>query len=196
MALGPTPAALVAGVIAGVTGLVAFLAIHHVWIKPIWFIAPAGIAIAALGGLAVGWAYGELRAGLPPRPWTSLSVSALIVTILLPAVLLSFTHGPLFDLATATIPPGQGRRVAVRFALELLLTATAMGALAGRVLGQSTRAMLATALAGFAFALGPGHNIPMFGTNPRAWKGLALMLAAVLVSSFSLVEAESRLARR
>jgi hypothetical protein len=196
MALAPTTAALVAGIASGVAGLIVFLAIHHVWIKPIWFIAPPGLAIAALGGLALGWAYKEIRLGLPAPPWTALSVCGLMLAILLPAVLLSFTHGPLFDLATATIPPGQGRRVAVRVALELGLTAIVMGALAGWLIGRSGRATLATALAGFAFALGPGHNIPMFGTNPRAFKGLAIMAVVVVASSFCLVEVEARLGRR
>ncbi len=196
MPLSPTLASLAGGVVASLVGLVVFLAIHHVWIKPIWSVAPVGSLIAAAGGLAVGWAYHEIRAGLPSAPWTWLGVAALMLAILLPAVLLSFTHGPLFDLATATIPPGQGRRVAVRFVLELLLTATAMGALSGWVLGRSPRAMLATAIAGLAFAMGPGHNIPMFGTNPVAFKGLALMLAIVGASSITLVESVAWIGRR
>ena len=47
-------AALIAGVISGMAGLLVFLTIHHFWIKPIWFIAPIGLMIAGLGGLAVG----------------------------------------------------------------------------------------------------------------------------------------------
>ena len=49
-------ASLIPGVLAGVAGLLVFLEIHHVWIKPIWFILPSGLMIAAAGGLAVGWA--------------------------------------------------------------------------------------------------------------------------------------------
>ena len=70
--------ALIAGGLAGVAGLLVFLTVHHFWIKPIWFILPPGAVIAGLGGLAVGWAYAEIRAGLPPRPWTALAVMALV----------------------------------------------------------------------------------------------------------------------
>ena len=56
---------LIAGVLSGIAGLLTFLVIHHFWILPIWFIAPAGLIIAALGGLAVGWSYAEIQAGLP-----------------------------------------------------------------------------------------------------------------------------------
>ncbi|MBI3733405.1 MAG: hypothetical protein HY259_08110, partial [Chloroflexi bacterium] len=65
---------LIAGVLAGVAGLLVFLTIHHFWIEPIWFILPAGLVIAALGGLAVGWSYAEIRVGLPPRPWMTVSI--------------------------------------------------------------------------------------------------------------------------
>ncbi|MFO7538217.1 MAG: hypothetical protein R6X32_09170 [Chloroflexota bacterium] len=58
-------AALVTGVLAG---LIAFLLIHALGIVPIWFILPIGLLIAAVGGLAVGWAYAELRDRLPKRP--------------------------------------------------------------------------------------------------------------------------------
>ena len=64
-------ASLIAGMFAGVAGLLVFLVIHHFWIKPIWFILPIGLVIAAQRrGLAVGWAYSELLPGLPRRPWT------------------------------------------------------------------------------------------------------------------------------
>ncbi|OGO33266.1 MAG: hypothetical protein A2Z16_17650 [Chloroflexi bacterium RBG_16_54_18] len=53
-------AALIAGVSARIAGLLAFLVVHHLWIRPIWFILPVGLVIADGGGLAVGWAYGEL----------------------------------------------------------------------------------------------------------------------------------------
>lgn len=45
---------LIAGVLYGLAGLLVFLAIHHFWSRPIWFILPAGMLIVGLGGLAVG----------------------------------------------------------------------------------------------------------------------------------------------
>jgi len=57
-----------AGVLAAVAGLATFLLLHHLWIVPIWFIAPVGALVAAAGGAAVGAAYEELLPHLPRRP--------------------------------------------------------------------------------------------------------------------------------
>ena len=188
---------LIAGLIAGIAGLLVFLTIHHFWIKPIWFILPPGMVIAALGGLAVGWAYGEIQAGLPPRPWTSLAVFALVAAILTPAILLAQTRPPPLDISTGAIIDGSSvPAVVARFAIELLLTASVVGALAGWWLGHTPRAAMATALAGFVFALGPGHNIPLLGNTPAAGKGVALLAAIILVSAVVLVESQAWLARR
>ena len=64
-----------------------FLTIHHFWIRPIWFIALPGSMIAALGGLAVGWAYDEVRGGLPPHPWTAVAVFVLVAVTLVSSYL-------------------------------------------------------------------------------------------------------------
>jgi hypothetical protein len=188
---------LIAGLLAGIAGLLVFLTIHHFWIKPIWFILPPGLAIAALGGLAVGWAYAEIQAGLPPRPWTSLAVFALVGAILTPGILLAQTRPPPLDIATGAIIDGSSVAVVVaRFAVELLLTATVVGGLAGWWLGHTPRAAIATAMAGFVFALGPGHNVPFLGNTPAVGKGIALLAAIILVSAVVLVESQAWLARR
>ncbi len=189
-------ASLVSGMISGVVGLAVFLVVHHVWIKPIWFIAPVGLVIALAGGLAIGWAYHYLLPALPQRPLRAGVVFLLITAMLAPGMGLSFTHGPLFDLATAKIPPNQGFNVLVHFCLELVLPACVVGAVVGWWLGRSFSALAATALAALAFALGPGHNIPMFGTNPLGLKGHAIVLVIVLGSSLALVESEAAWARR
>ena len=189
-----TRPALLAGALAGVAGLLVFLAVHHVWIRPIWFILPPGLLIAAPAGLAVGWAYAELRGALPARPWTHLAVLGGVGAILAPAVLLAELRPALFDAATGDLAPGVSvAEVAVRFGLELLLTATLAGAVAGRLLGGTRRATAATALAGFVFALGPGHNVPLLGAMPGAGTGTVLLLAIAAVSAVVLVEGEARL---
>ena len=182
-------AALIAGVLAGIAGLLAFLALHALWIVPIWFILPVGLLVAGGGGLAVGWAYAELSWRLPRRPWTALAIMGLIVAILLPAVVLAELQAPVFTVT----PAGPVQTVATsiivaRFVGELLATATIVGGLLGAWLGRTRRAAVATALAGFIFALGPGHNIPFIGGTPGVGKGLALMAVVIVISALVLVE--------
>jgi hypothetical protein len=187
---------LIAGAISGIAGLLVFLTIHHFWIKPIWFILPPGLVIAGLGGLAVGWSYAEIKVGLPPRPWASLAVFVLVGATLTPAILLAQLRPPPLDISTGAILNGTVASVIARFVLELLLTASIVGGLAGWWLGHTQRAAFATALAGFVFALGPGHNIPFLGSTPAAGKGLVLLAAIIFVSSAVLVVVEAWLARR
>lgn len=188
--------ALVAGALSGLAGLLVFLVIHHFWITPIWFILPVGLVLAIGGGLAVGWAYGELLPGLPPRPWTFPAMVALIALILAPSIFLAELRSPLFTVTTDDAQLAVSvARVVVTFILELLVTAALAGGLAGWVIGRNGRAALATATAGFIFALGPGHNIPFLGNTPGTGKGIALLLAIVAVSALVLVEGHLALTR-
>ncbi len=180
-------AALMAGAMSGAAGLLTFLIIHHFWIRPIWFILPPGLVIAGLGGLAAGWAYAEIRPGLPPQPWTVPALCGVIGSTLAPAIVLAHFREPLLDLNTFSVRPGTGASVAARMAGELLLTAMLTGAVAGWMLGRSGRATLAMAVAGLVFALGPGHNIPLLGGTPAEAKGLGLLLVVVVVASVVLV---------
>ena len=184
-------AALTAGAFSGIAGLLVFLVIHHFWIRPIWFILPVGLAFAAGGGLAVGWAYSELLPGLPPRPLSAAVLIAVIGACLTPAVILAQLRPPMFTAMSenAQLTVSTGRAVAI-FVFQLLLTAAAVGALAGWWIGGSGRAAAATALAGLIFALGPGHNIPFLGNTPATGKGIVLLLSVVVVSALVLVEAE------
>ena len=186
---------LIAGLLSGFAGLLVFLVIHHIWIKPIWFILPVGLVIAAAGGLAAGWAYTELLPNLPGRPWTFLVWAGLVSLTLAPAVILAQLRPPVFTGtgmdATATITVAQGVVIFVR---DLLLTAAATGGLAGWLIGRTWRAALATALAGFVFALGPGHNVPFLGNTPATGKGILLLLAVILSASVVLVEVQAALA--
>lgn len=190
-------ASLIAGMLAGVTGLLVFLVIHHLWIKPIWFILPIGLVIAVIGGLAIGWAYHELLPGLPRRPWTIIAWFALMGFTLIPAVVIAQLRPPLFTgtgmnvIANVSIA-----EAVVIFVRDLILPATVIGGLAGWLIGRTKQAMLATALAGFVFALGPGHNVPFLGNQPATAKGIILLIAIVLSASIMLVEGHAALIRR
>lgn len=183
---------LIAGILSGIAGLLVFLTIHHFWITPIWFILPFGLMIAAVGGAAVGWAYGELLPHLPPRPWTALAMIALISIILLPSIVLAELRRPVFDISgeEAVLAVSIGR-VTLIFILELLVTSTIMGALLGWLIGRTSQAALATAVAGFSFALGPGHNIPLIGGTTGVAKELAIMTAVIVVAVLALVIAHA-----
>jgi hypothetical protein len=183
---------LIAGVLAGMAGLLVFLIIHHYWISPIWFILPFGLFVAGLGGLAVGWAYHELSPNLLVPPWNGLAFVALIGVILAPAILLAEIRQPLFTIAEGeaelAVPVWYA---VVVFILELLVTAALVGGVAGWLIGRTPRAALATALAGFILALGPGHNIPFLGSTPGTLKGILILLAIILSATLVLVEASS-----
>jgi hypothetical protein len=187
-------ASLLAGILAGIAGLLVFLVIHHLWIMPIWFILPPGLVIAVLGGLAVGWAYGELWPDLGPRPWTVLAWVTLVGFTLIPSIVLAELRPPLFigtdDNATLSVSVTQA---VIIFVSDLLLTAATIGGLAGWLIRRTRRAALATALAAFVFALGPGHNIPFLGHTPGMGKAIVLLIAIILAASIVLVEGHAAL---
>lgn len=188
--------ALVAGLLSAVAGLLVFLTIHHFWIKPIWFILPPGLFIAALGGLAVGWAYSEIQTALPPRPWTSLAVFAIVALTLTPAILLAQLRPPPLDISTGAIIDGSTTGIVIaRVVLELLLTATIVCALMGWLLVRTPQAALAMALASLVFAIGPGHNIPLLGNTSAVGKGIVLLIAIIATSAIVLVESDALLSR-
>lgn len=189
---------MIAGILAGLAGLLTFLVIHAAWIMPIWFILPLGLVLAALGGWAVGWAYGELYPCLPRPPWTAVAVMLLILATLLPGMVLAELRRPMFSISAAGIANLEMGvpEVILRFSGELLLPAVLTGALLGRWIGRTRRGAAAAALAGLIFALGPGHNIPFIGGTTAVRKEIVMMLAIIVVASLVLVEVDARLSRR
>ena len=120
----------------------------------------------------------------------------VIGAILAPSVILAQLRSPLMDIRTGVILDGDTGHVVLHFVVELLLTATVVGALAGWFLGRSPQASIATALAGLVYAIGPGHNIPLLGSTPAVGKGLVLLLLITLVSVIVLVEVGDWLANK
>lgn len=186
-----------AGVLAAMAGFATFLLLHHLWIVPIWFIAPVGALVAATGGAVVGAAYEELLPHLPPRPWTAIAVIVLIGVVLLPAFVIAELRGPIFVMeedggGTFLVP---GAVALADVVLGLLGSATIVGGGVGWLIARSRRAAGTTALAAFAFALGPGHNIPLLGGTPAVTKELVILGGVVAVAAVVLVEGHARLAR-
>jgi hypothetical protein len=124
-------------------------------------------------------------------------VVGLIALILGPAVVLAELHGPVFTGTLADPVPTVAPWVIVaRFVGELLATAAIVGGLVGRLMGHTRRAALATGVAGFMFALGPGHNITLIGGTPGVGKEFVIMSAVTFVSALVLVEGHAWLATR
>lgn len=184
-----------AGAIAGIAGLAVFLVLHHAWIAPIWFVAPVGVVVAAGAGAALGAAYVELWPRLPGRPWTALWVMAVASAVLAPAFVMAELRGPIYAIG----PDGDGTLLvpgsdAVIAFVGLLASATLIGGLLGAVIGRTRRAAVATALTGFALAVGPGHNIPLLGGTPAVTTELVILLVVAGVASLVLVATDRLLA--
>lgn len=188
--------AFVAGLLAGIVGLLTFLVIHAFWILPIWFILPIGMVMASVGGLAVGWAYAEVHHKLPKRPWTLIAVVGLIVLILIPSVVLAEVRPSMVTITAAGHEATmETSEMVVRFIGELLVTATLAGGLLGAWIGRTRRAIIGMAVAGFIFALGPGHNIPFLAGTTGVAKEIAIMMIVIIVSALVLVEGHAWWAR-
>lgn len=185
-------ASLFSGVLSGIVGLMAFLVIHHFWTKPIGFILPMGLVIATLGGLVVGWAFQELIQPLPGKLWKIPAWTVLVSLALAPAAVLAQLRPAVFSPTGVANISVQG--AVVIFIRDLLLTSAIVGGIEGWLIGRTRRAALIMALAGFVFALGPGHNVPFLGNTPATGKGIILLLAIILSSSVVLVLAQAVLA--
>jgi hypothetical protein len=181
--------ALISGALAGIVGLLVFLMLHALWILPIWFILPGGLVFALVGGVAMGWAYAQLRPTLPPHPSAALVMMVVVAAALLPAIVLAQLRPTLFvETPTGAIPTEPIPMLIARFVAELLVTATIVGGLIGWWLRRTRRAVAAVALASALFALGPGHNIPFLGGTRGVGTELALLAAVIVVSTLVLVE--------
>lgn len=68
--MGILRASLIAAAGTAVVAVVAFGALHALWIVPIWSRLLGGLPFALAGALAVGWAYAEclIARRLPPAP--------------------------------------------------------------------------------------------------------------------------------
>lgn len=181
--------AIISGALSGITGLLVFLTIHALWIMPIWFILPMGLVIAVVGGIAAGWGYAEIKPNLPPRPWSIPIFIALTGAVLLPGTLLAELRAPMFTFTpTGPLLQMEIASAVMLFVVELLLTAALTGGLLGWLIGRTWCAAYRMALAGFIFALGPGHNIPFIGGTGGVFKEWAMMGAIIVASAVILVE--------
>lgn len=189
-------ASVAPGVAAGVVGLAVFLTLHALWIVPIWFVAPLGLAIAVVGGAVVSWAYLHVEPHLPARMGSRwLAIAGGAVLILTPSLVIAWAGEPYFTVVDGVrVATGDVSTVAGRFVVEFLLVTTLAGIVVGWVVTRTRRGTLAMAAAALAFALGPGHNLPFFHvvTAPMAARTAVLLtLAPIFVASAVFVAVDS-----
>ena len=188
------------GLISGLTGLVVFLVMHAIWITPIWFISIIGIIVSAGGGIVTARCYERSTRLRIWRPFSSLYVFSLVGITLLPCVLLIQMVPPLLEAENGeVVHPVNMPWVVSGFFLLLLIPAATVGWLVGRFLtGSNSSAVLYSSM-GLLVALGPGHNLPLFGdaTGEQLFKALMLTFtpmaaAAVVMAEGSAISAMMR----
>ena len=147
---------LIAGAITGLFGVAVFGLVHHIIIEPIWDRLATGIPFGLVGGLAMGWAFFEIRragrihAGLWGGPafglvlWLTLAPMTAVGAYFRAAGM----HGNVGDL---------------EMAVELLL-AVGAGSLAGGLLTRRWRPALAVGVATLTLALVMGGPIPVLNS--------------------------------
>ena len=144
---------LIAGVIVGLIGVVAFGIVHAIIISPIWRNLSGGVPFAIVAAVAMSWACYELRAvrQLATTTWNGLVFGFLLWLTLFPMTAFG-------ALARATGFHGEDDSWEIFF--ELIL-AIGTGALAGFLLGRRWRAALAFGAATLAMTLVMGGPIPV-----------------------------------
>jgi hypothetical protein len=186
-------ASLAAGPLAGAAGIAVFSVVHWLVIFPTWDTLTAGLPFALLAGLPLGWGFHELRASgkLPSGLAEGPAYAVLLLLTLLPvdAVSIALPQPPLERLKV-------GAQLDLPALLAALLAAVPAGLLAGWAAARTRRVALAMGLAGLAFALTLGHNIPFFAADARAAKMWGVMVLVALVAGLVLAAARARLAKR
>lgn len=180
--MSEVPPTVVAGAVAGSVALLAFVAIHAVWIVPIWAMLWM-LPLAALIGALAAWPFNELvaHASLPPVPFDGVAFSGLLLVTLVPTALAGLLVGPL-DRDHISVPA---------LLLPLLLAAPAGGAI-GALLTGSAGGSAALAIAAVVLALTLGHNLPFFPIGSAAWgKAFGLVVGVEVAAGivFSTIRA-------
>lgn len=172
-------ASAASGVIAGEFCLAVFLVIHAIWITPIWNVAVIGVFIA--GGVVVAARCCTLvRHLVPPRPFSWLVVFGMLAIPIVPCIVLATVLPPLLEVENGQIiHPVNVPWIVGGFFVNLLLPAVAVGAAMGWLIARRRSAAALFAGMGLLMAVGPGHNLPLFGVFGDA-TGAQLLKAFVL----------------
>ena len=168
---------LVAGAVTGLLGVALFGAAHAAIIVPIWTSLSGGIPFAVGAGLAIGWAFYELRG---PARFNVGVIRALAFGFLLWATLIPMTLFGVIVRATGI----HGQDDAWEVVLELVLT-FGTGVAAGRLISGRWLAALALGTASLALTLAQAGPIPVMNSG-RAASLFAALAAVYLVCMIAL----------
>jgi hypothetical protein len=163
---------LIAGAVTGLLGVALFGVIHAAIIVSIWTRLIGGIPFGVGAGLAIGWAFYELRGSARLEIGV---LDALAFGFLLWATLIPMTLFGVIVRATGI----HGQDDAWEVVVELVLTFGA-GAIAGRLIGRRWRAALALGAASLALTLAQAGPIPVMNSGRAA--SLFAAIAAVYLA--------------
>lgn len=181
-----------AGVISGLVGLVTFLIIHAVWITPIWQVAFVGIIIASLAGLVTAQCYNIVKPAKHARPLSWIFVFGATALPLLPGAVLPHLFPPLLESENGqVIHPINLPWLISGFFITLLIPAAITGGALGWFITKRRRPAALFSAMGLIMAVGPGHNLPLFGSEAsgeQLIKALTLTFVPVALAAFALAE--------
>ena len=189
-----TTALVASGVISGIGCLVVFLALHAIWITPIWNVAVIGVFIASGGCAVTAWCCAMVRRMMPVRPLSWFAVFGMVAVPLVPCVILTAVLPPLLQSENGElVHPINVPWLVTGFFVNLLFPAAAVGATMGWLIARKRSAAALFAGMGLLMALGPGHNLPLFGvfgdaTGPQLLKVFMLTFVPMAVAAVALSE--------
>ena len=169
--------ALIAGAFSGLAAGLVFATAHALLIVPIWNRMAFGLTSAAVAGLAAGWAFVELgyyREGADQPPsWATDAAAGLRFGALLWLAVVPVTLADTALRLTGLAP--RFELLAVAVAICLAITA---GALLGRRLGGTRRAMVAGAAATLLLTITMAGPVPL----PNGRRAVAIFLSVLPAS--------------
>jgi hypothetical protein len=166
---------LIAGAVTGLLGVALFGAIHAAIIVAIWTRLAGGIPFCVGAGLAIGWAFYELRGQDRSKAGV---IGALAFGLLLWATLIPMTLFGVIVRATGI----HGQDDAWEVVLECVLTFGA-GVAAGRLISGRWRAALALGTASLALTFAQAGPIPVMNSGRAA----SLFAALAVVYLFCVI---------
>jgi hypothetical protein len=172
---------LIAGILAGLVGALAFATAHAILIVPIWTRSGSGFAFGAFAGMAAGWAYTEL--GFDARAAAARTVVGRVATGawfggLLWIAVVPVTYASALLRALRVEPRSELVAAGVTVGVAVLL-ALSGGAVLGWRLVRSRRAAVAGSAATMLLTIAMGGPVPI----ERSLRALAIFFAFLPVAA-------------